>query len=153
MSVRSSYRIVFTTSVTCVVRLTCGDARWTRSPIPVSDGVNTSCPASRSGPRTYLNPYDPPHAPCTRTNVVIARTIDFPYRLPQYAQGQKREKPVRAGVAACRRTVSVLTIVLGPPISRDPFRISMPGSRIGDLRNGKRRESGGFPASAKGGTA
>src|ERR1700758_491469 len=76
MSVRSSYRIVFTTSVTCVVRLTCGDVRWTRSPIPVSDGVNTSCPASRSGPRTYLNPYDPPHAPWTRTNVVLLWIID-----------------------------------------------------------------------------
>src|ERR1700761_8586937 len=76
MSVRSSYRIVFTTSVTCVVRSTCGDARCARSPIPVSDGVNTSCPASRSGPRTYLNPYDPPHAPCTRTNVVLLWIID-----------------------------------------------------------------------------
>src|ERR1700752_5067642 len=68
--------MVFTTSVTCVVRSTCGDARCARSPIPVSDGVKTSCPASCSGPRTYLNPYDPPHAPCTRTNVVMARTLD-----------------------------------------------------------------------------
>src|ERR1700748_2719355 len=76
MSLKSSYRIVFTTSVTCVVRSTCGDARCTRSPMPVRDGVKTSCPAARSGPRTYLNPYDPPHAPCTRTNVVMAGTLD-----------------------------------------------------------------------------
>src|ERR1700735_736874 len=127
MSVRSSYRIVFTTSVTCVVRLTGGDARWTRSPIPVSDGVNTSCPASRSGPRTYLNPYDPPHAPCTRTNVVIARTIDFPYRTPQCGQRQKREKPVRAGLADVPSHRTGVDHCLRFPISWDPFRISVPG--------------------------
>src|SRR6516162_482578 len=75
MSVRSSNRIVFTTSVTCVVRLTCGLARWTRSPSPVRLGVNTSCPASRSGPRMVRNPYEPPHAPCTRTNVVMPGTL------------------------------------------------------------------------------
>ena len=79
MSVRSSNRIVFTTSVTCVVRLTCGLARWTRSPIPVRLGVNTSCPADRSGPRTVRNPYEPPHAPCTRTNVVMPRTLTGPH--------------------------------------------------------------------------
>src|SRR5215831_2529700 len=75
MSVRSSNRIVFTTSVTCVVRLTCGLARWTRSPIPVRLGVNTSCPDSRSGPRMVRNPYEPPQAPCTRTNVVMPGTL------------------------------------------------------------------------------
>ena len=76
MSLRSSYSTVLTTSVTCVVRLTCGLARCTRSPIPVRLGVNTSCPAARSGPRTARKPYEPPHAPCTRTNVVMPGTLD-----------------------------------------------------------------------------
>src|SRR5215472_1764956 len=75
MSRRSSYSTVLTTSVTCVVRQTCGLVRWTRSPMPVRLGVNTSWPASRSGPRTLRKPCAPPHAPCTRTKTAISVTL------------------------------------------------------------------------------
>src|SRR6185312_757823 len=70
---RSSYRTVLTTSVTWVVRPTCGLVRWTRSPTPVRLGVKTSCPAARSGPRTLRKPCAPPHAPCTRTKIATSR--------------------------------------------------------------------------------
>src|SRR5580700_2173926 len=71
MSRRSSYSTVLATSVTCVVRQTCGLVRCARSPMPVRLGVNTSCPAARSGPRTFRKPYEPPQAPCTRTKIAI----------------------------------------------------------------------------------
>src|SRR5215470_18528246 len=70
---RSSYRTALTTSVTWVVRPTCGLVRWTRSPTPVRLGVKTSCPAARSGPRTLRKPCAPPHAPCTRTKIATSR--------------------------------------------------------------------------------
>src|SRR6266480_1549675 len=71
MPCRSSYRTVLTTSVTWVVRHTCGLVRWTRSPTPVRLGVKTSCPAARSGPRTLRKPCAPPHAPCTKTKTAV----------------------------------------------------------------------------------
>jgi hypothetical protein len=71
MSVRSSYVAALTTSVTWVVRFTCGLVRCTRSPSPVKLGVYTSWPAASSGLRTGRKPYDPPQAPCTSTNVAM----------------------------------------------------------------------------------
>src|SRR5919206_1098682 len=56
-----------------VSRLTSGDARWVRSPRPVSVTAWTVCPASRSmGTTNLFQDQAPPHAPWTITNVAIA---------------------------------------------------------------------------------
>ncbi len=63
--------------------------------MPVSDGVNTSCPASRSGLRTKRKPHEPPHAPCTRTNVVMDRT------LARLAAARNERPPKNPAVIVC----------------------------------------------------
>src|SRR5215470_13638131 len=63
--------------------------------MPVRLGVNTSWPASRSGPWTLRKPCAPPHAPCTRTKTAISVTIAeraaSPGHLPWRIRQQRAE--------------------------------------------------------------
>src|SRR5437588_8261218 len=60
----------------CVSRSTSGEARCARSPKPVSVIAYTSWPRRRSSGTTMrFQDHAPPHAPCTITNVAIARSF------------------------------------------------------------------------------
>src|SRR3712207_6424224 len=70
---RSSNSSTLTTSRTCVSSPTSGEPKCTRSPTPVSVGVNTSFPASRSRRAVGWKYHPPDHIPCTITMVATAR--------------------------------------------------------------------------------
>src|SRR5258708_36892881 len=67
-----------------VSRLTSGDARWVRSPRPVSVTAWTVSPAARSiGTTNLFHDQAPPHAPCTITKVATAALqIEIKQSLP-----------------------------------------------------------------------